>query len=48
MHYSFRIGKNYAPGDAQISTELIAPTIIQELEKLVLLYRQLSVGGDNM
>ncbi len=48
MHYTFSIGKNYAPGDAQISTELIAPTLMQELEKLVLVYRQLSVGGDNM
>ena len=41
MHYTFRIGKNYSPGDAQLSTELIAPTIIKELEQLVLLYRYL-------
>ena len=47
MHYTFRIGKNYSPGDAQLSTELIAPTFIKELEQLVLLYRHLSVGGDN-
>lgn len=42
MHYTFRIGKNYSPGDAQLSTELIAPTIIKELEQLVLLYRYLN------
>jgi hypothetical protein len=48
MHYTFSIVKNFAPGDAQISTDLIAPTIIKELEKLVLLYRHLSVGADKM
>lgn len=49
MHYTFSIGKNYAPGDAQISTDLIAPTIMKELEKLVFLYRHLSdARGDNM
>jgi len=42
MHYTFSIGKNFSPGDAQISTDLIAPTIMKELEKLVLLYRHLS------
>lgn len=41
MNYTFCIGKNYSPGDAQLSTELIAPTIIKELEQLVLLYRYL-------
>ncbi|HCZ36394.1 MAG TPA: hypothetical protein DHV26_10770 [Cytophagales bacterium] len=49
MYYGFSIGKNYAPGDAQISTDLIAPTIMKELEKLVFLYRHLSdARGDNM
>ena len=49
MHYTFRIGKNYSPGDAQLSTELIAPTIIKELEQLGLLYRHLNnTGVDNV
>jgi hypothetical protein len=48
MHYTFRIGKNYSPGDAQLSTELIAPTIIKELEQLGLLYRYLDMKVDNM
>jgi len=49
MYYGFSIGKNYAPGDAQISTDLIAPTIMKELEKLVFLYRHLSdARGDHL
>jgi hypothetical protein len=41
MHYAFIIGKNYAVGDAEISSELIVPTIIKDFEKLVLVYRHL-------
>ena len=41
MHYSFVIGKNYSPGDVELSNEQIAPTIMKEFDKLVLVYRHL-------
>lgn len=40
-HYALIIGKNYTVGDTEISSELIAPTIIKEFEKLVLVYRHM-------
>lgn len=40
-HYAFIVGKNYTVGDTEISNELIAPTIIKEFEKLVLVYRHM-------
>jgi len=41
MHYAFFIGKNYFPGDNEISSEQIATTITKEFDKLVLLYNLL-------
>lgn len=41
MYYAFIIGKNYSPADVEISSEHIAPTIIKEFDKLVLLYRHM-------
>lgn len=40
-HYALIIGKNYTVGDTEISSELIAPTIIKEFEKVVLVYRHM-------
>jgi hypothetical protein len=40
-HYSFVIGKSYLPADAEISSENIAPTVMKELDKLVLVYRKM-------
>lgn len=44
-YYTFTIGKNYAPGDPEISSEHIAATITKEAGKLVTLYRYLDSGG---
>lgn len=41
MYYSFIIGKNYSPADPEISSEQIAPTIMKEFDKLVLVYRHM-------
>jgi len=41
MHYTFIIGKNYSPADPEISSEQIAPTIMKEFDKLVLIYRHM-------
>ncbi len=41
MYYTFIIGRNYSPADAEISSEQIAPTVMKELDKLVLVYRHL-------
>lgn len=41
MHYAFVIGRNYSPGDIEISSEQIASTIIKEFDKLVLVYRHM-------
>jgi hypothetical protein len=41
MYYAFIIGKNYLPADPEISSENIAPTIMKEFDKLVLVYRHL-------
>ena len=38
-YYTFVIGKNYTPGDPEISSENIATTIAKESDKLILLYR---------
>jgi len=43
MHYAFVIGRNYSPGDAEISSEQIATTITKEFDKLVLVYRHMKV-----
>ncbi len=40
-HYAFIIGKNYSPSDHEISSEQIAPTIMKEFDKLVLIYRHI-------
>lgn len=40
-YYSFTIGRNYNPGDAEIGNENIAATISKEANKLVLLYRHM-------
>ncbi len=42
MYYALAIGKSYAPADADISNESIAPTLMKELDKLVVLYRMMS------
>ncbi len=39
--YSFTIKKNYAPSDPELSNENIAPTIMKEFDKLVLIYRHM-------
>lgn len=41
MYYAFIIGKNYSPGDAEISSEQIASTIMKEFDKLVLVYHHM-------
>ncbi|MEY4929843.1 MAG: hypothetical protein RI909_567 [Bacteroidota bacterium] len=41
MYYTFIIGKNYSPADGEISSEQIAPTIMKEFDKLVLVYRHM-------
>jgi len=41
MHYAFVIGRNYSPGEVEISSEHIAPTIMKEFDKLVLVYRHM-------
>lgn len=41
MHYAFIIGKNYSPADPEISSVQIAPTIVKEFDKLVLVYRHM-------
>ena len=41
MFYSFTIGRNYSPADIELSNENIAPTIMKEVDKLVLLYRHI-------
>ncbi|MEQ1586427.1 MAG: hypothetical protein ABL895_11145 [Cyclobacteriaceae bacterium] len=41
MHYAFVIGKNYSPGDPEISSEHIAPTMMKEFDKVVLVYRHM-------
>lgn len=41
MYYTFIIGKNYSPADPEISSEQIAPTIMKEFDKLVLVYRHM-------
>jgi hypothetical protein len=41
LHYSFVIGKNYSPGDIEISSEQIASTIAKDFDKLVLLYKHM-------
>jgi hypothetical protein len=41
MYYTFIIGKNYSPADPEISSEHIAPTVMKEFDKLVLVYRHL-------
>ena len=42
MYSPFAIGRSYPPGDNDISTENIAPTILKELEKLIFLYRHVT------
>jgi hypothetical protein len=39
QYYAFLIGRNYAPGDPAMSTEIITKTIMEELDRVVLLYR---------
>lgn len=46
MHYAFIIGKNYSPADPEISSEHIAPTIMKEFDKLVLVYRHMKDAGE--
>ncbi len=41
LYYSFLIGKSYSPADVEISSENIAPTMMKELEKLVVVYRKM-------
>jgi hypothetical protein len=45
MHYGFIIGKNYSPADGEISSEQIAPIIMKEFDKLVLVYRHIKDAG---
>lgn len=45
MHYAFHIGRNYSPGDPEISSEQIATTLVKEVEKVVLLYRHMKSMG---
>lgn len=40
-YYPFKIGRNYAPGDLEISQDNIVSTISKEFDKLVLLYRHI-------
>lgn len=40
-YFTFKIGKNYSPGDPDISAENIAATVMKQFDKLVLLYRQM-------
>jgi HKD family nuclease len=44
MHYSFTIGKSYSPADVEISSENIAPTMMKELDKLVVVYNFMKAG----
>jgi hypothetical protein len=44
--YSFIIGKNYTPADPELSNENIAPTIMKEFDKLVLLYRHIIIASE--
>ena len=46
MFYAFVIGKNYSPGDPEISSEQIASTIAKEFDKQVLLYRHMKDPAD--
>jgi hypothetical protein len=41
QHYSFIIGRNYAPGDPNMNVDAIAPTILNDVNKLVMLYRHM-------
>lgn len=41
-YYSFIVGKNFEPGDPDISNDAIATTIFKESEKLIPLYRHLT------
>jgi hypothetical protein len=43
QYYTFVIGKNYTPGDPEISNEKIAVTVMKESDKLILLYKHLKV-----
>lgn len=38
MHYPFTIGKTYAPGATEITTDIISTTLQKDLEKLMLMY----------
>jgi hypothetical protein len=40
-YYAFNVGKKYSPGDPAISSDNISKTIMQEFDKLVLLYSHL-------
>ncbi|AYB31481.1 hypothetical protein [Chryseolinea soli] len=40
-YFTFKIGKNYSPGDPEISAESIVATTVKQFDKLVLLYRQM-------
>lgn len=41
-YYAFSVGTKYSPGDPAISTDNISKTMMQEFDKLVLLYRLFS------
>lgn len=45
-HYGFQIGKNFLPGDPEISNEHIASTISREFDKLILLYRHIKHSAE--
>jgi hypothetical protein len=45
VYYAFIIGKNYSPADVEISSEQIAPTIMKEFDKLVLVNRHMKDQG---
>jgi len=40
-YFDFIIGKNYSPGDVEISNDNITSTITKEFDKLILLYRHM-------
>ncbi len=46
MYYAFIIGKSYSPGDSEINSENIAPTILKEFDKLALVYRHMKDPGE--
>jgi hypothetical protein len=41
LHYTFTIEKKYSPEVRELSSENIAPTLMKEIDKLVLVYEHM-------